>query len=653
MKTGKTAILVFDGPLFDPRALDGPYDKIYMFSLTADWDTISRVSGNLKEAGLESETLDSSRIINDEAPVLRDKFIEWAAAIGNHRISSGTVRSRLLLPGGRVSAWWFSLLADKDPVKNPLFLRIIQASCIIREARVRNCGVIIALEDRVMRNILGQVLSDNKIDSVVLPDKKHALKDARDRLVRRMPVKAVSALGRSAARGLYLKMKLPPAGWRRAALDGDILFFTYFPSIAAADKGKAEFRNKFASPLQDICWERGKKIAWVLLYADIDGYSFGEAVKMAGKFIANGERMFFDQEFLGLRALFKSVYDYARIRMRWRAVRRELGYGEINAIAGNTFCGRFIIDVLDNSIYGDNCLSGIMQYHIFRNLFRRSRGFSRGVYICEMMAWEAALIAAKRAEGAVYPLTGYQEFAFSRYYFQMFHSKEELKYKNTPDGIPMPDRIGCCGGVPHAALSECYDNVENLENLRFQYLDTALRKTDNSRRGRGDGKFILLVCTNIDLNESRAIAGLIKAAYPGDTGDIEVWFKGHPGLKVQKIFDSLNMGGYTIKEGPVQDFLPLSDAVLVGASSVALEALAYGRDILVYLNPQSLPFSPLTGFEEYYEKVYDPASLRKAVDGLKGGQRADNSEKKREFARNYWNVNKGLDAWKSNLGLGR
>ena len=72
---------------------------------------------------------------------------------------------------------------------------------------------------------------------------------------------------------------------------------------------------------------------------------------------------------------------------------------------------------------------------------------------------------------------------------------------------------------------------------------------------------------------------------------------------------------------------------------------------IVYLNPQSLPFSPLTGFEEYYQKVYDPVSLRKAVDSLRNRQGDGDPEKKREFARNYWNVNTGLDAWKRNLGL--
>ncbi len=362
--------------------------------------------------------------------------------------------------------------------------------------------------------------------------------------------------------------------------------------------------------------------------------------------------MFFYLEFMDINAFLTSVYEYARICVKWNMVRRKLGSEEINGITGNTFCGRFIIDVLDGSFYGDYSLNGIMQYHIFRNMFRRLSGFSRGIYICEMMIWEAALIAAKRAKNAGYPFIGYQEFAFSRYYFQMFHSKEELKDKNTSDGIPLPEKIGCCGAVPQAMLGEYYDNVENLENLRFQYLETALRKDGNEDGKKREGKFILLICTNIDLNESRAITGLVKAAYPRGSGDLEIWFKGHPNLKIQKIFDSLDMrGDYKIKEGPVQDFLPSADAVLVGASSVALEALAYGRDILVYLNPQSLPFSPLTGFEEYYRKVYDPDSLKRAVEGLRNGQGAADPEKKREFARKYWNVNTGLDAWKINLGL--
>ena len=649
------AILVFDGPSFDPRVLKRRYDKIYMFSLTADWDVIDRVADSIKAAGPEVEILDSSRTINDEAPLYRDKFIEWAAAIGNHKVSSGTVRNSLLLPGEEeVSAWWFGLLADKDPVKNPLFLRMIQASCIIKAAKDLGSEVIIALDDRVMRDGVRSALADNKINSVVVRKRGQAAEDIKAFLVKRLRVKAFSALAKFIAGSLYLKMKLPPVGRRRTAFDNDILFFTYFPSIAAADKGKTAFRNKFAAPLQDLCGRSGKKIVWVLLYADFDGYSFREAVMMAAKFIKSGEDMFFYQEFMGLKELLKSIYGYLKICVKWNGIRRELGPAEINEIAGNKFCGRFMIEVLDNCISGDNCLSGIAQYHTFRNLFRGLKGFSRGIYICEMMAWEAALISAKRAEKAGYPFIGYQEFAFSRYYFQMFHSKEELKDKNTPGGIPLPEKIGCCGRVPQSMLKEYYDNVENLENLRFQYLDTAFRGAGAGRRRDGKGKFTLLVCTNIDINESRAIASLVKAAYPGgDPGDIEIWFKGHPNLKTQVIFESMNMGGYEIKEGAVQDFLPSSDAVLVGASSVALEALAYGCEILVYLNPQTPPFSPLTGFEEYYRKVYDPASLRSVVDELRNGQGAGSPEKRREFAMDYWNVNKGLDAWKSNLGLGR
>lgn len=645
------ALLVFDSASFSPHLFRKGIERVDLFPLTADWEEILSVVSGLREMGHEPELLPSAEMVDGEASRTRERFIEWAAAIGNIKIGGKALRQWLLLPDGGISAWWFGLLADKDPAKSRVFLRIIQTGAILKALEERKSDtVVLALKDGRFQKRLRDILEGRGIGCRLIAVRTGGGVAARvrDRLGGLRVASALYHFGKIAKDLLYLKRRLPPLKSRRREFDDTLLFFAYFPSVVKEEAERGRFRNRNAIPLQDLCRENGKQIAWILTYAGYDGYSFRDAVDLAARFISHGEEAFFYQEFLTPGALLKAFQGYLRTVSAWRRARRGLRPGVFAEICGNGYAGPFLLDTMDESFRGFHAVNGAVQYEAFKNLFRSLKGFSHVLYYCEMMGWEYALNAAKRGCGVASPAIGYQHSAISLNYLHMFHSREELKEQNTPAGIPMPEVLAGNGPSARGMLERYYGRLDVLEAVRYLYINDYLRQVKESAEERGGGRFVLLVCTNIELKESLTLARLVKASFPEGEEGVEIWFKGHPALPVRKIFEEagLDEGKYAVKEGAVSEFLAVSDAVLVGASTVAVEALAFGCEVLVYINAETLNQSPLIGFEEYYHKVYDPAGMRRTVNGLRSGAGKTDPGEKRSFVKEFWNLNPSLEGWR-------
>lgn len=654
------AILIFDNSDFC-GGLPGKteHKKLDIFPLTGNWDDIYSVIGKLQGLNIDVQLVDSGQLVNNESVTYRDSFIEWAAALGNIKIGLDTLRSLFRLPDQRISAWWFSLLSDKDPAKHKVFSRISQASAILKYINSQNIDtVILTVKDGIFKKGLESIFRNRRISCSFLKIKGvnySFLRIIKDRLLSIGIFILAPMLKQTLADFIYVKSMLPSFKKRKKIFENALLFFSYFPSILKEDAYHSIFSNKFALPLQELCRRNNKPIVWVLMYADFEGASFGDAITLAERFIKNGEDIFYNLEFLNFNSILKAVRLHLRLLRIWGKTKRHLDYKKIEEITGNDFSAPFLLDAIDNSFRGNLMFNGIINYEIFKNIFRNLRGFSHAIYSLEMMSWEYALVAAKKACSVSFPLIGYQDFAFSPYYLQMFHSAQELRDKNATDGIPVPEVIAGCGRTPQIMLEKYYGKVENLETLRHLRMRELLQSNKDAPATEGNRKFILLVCTNIDLDESKNLASLVKAAYPGIKENFEIWFKGHPCLSAMRVLNEvgINTGmlGYKIKEGAPADLLSQCDAVLVGASSVVIYALAFTCSVLIYVNPGRINQSPLIGFDEFYHKVSGPDDMRSVLGKVKSGAKVCNIERRREFIREYWNLNSSLDGWKKALNL--
>jgi surface carbohydrate biosynthesis protein (TIGR04326 family) len=654
-------LVVFD-TVFSGLETSGESEtETLVFPVTADWQIIHLVLGYLGKNRCDAVTLlPAAKMVDQEAGLRREEFIEWAAAIGNAPAGELPLRHFLKLPEEDLSAWWLGLLSDKDPAKNPVFLRIAQTGALLKAIEENGVGEVwLALEDRTFRARLLQILTGRGIDCRLVPMGVRAAGiTGRIRRIAGICPVLVSLLKfvRRTLDVVLIKWSLPPLKERRTVFDAALLFFTYFPAVVPADSGKGSaFLNRYALPLQRLCAEHGKPLVWIATYAELDGYSLKDAVQLARSFIDNGDHLFFHQEFLSAQRIWQAFTAYLRTVALWSRARKSLDPDRVSRICGIDYARPFILDVLDESFYGQHAVNGLLQYEAFKGLFEYLRGFSHGLYYCEMMTWEYALNAANHQQGGSVPLIAYQHSAISQNYLHMFHSKTELAEKNTPGGIPFPEILAANGPAATRLLSRYYDDVTTLEAVRYLYLNDLLAQADRSGdEVKADAK-VLLICTNIELKESLTLVRLAASTFAGGETGVELWLKAHPALPASQILDAADIGAcrglFKIKDGAVADSLSQSPAVLVGASTVAVEALAFGCQVFVYVSAETLNQSPLIGHEELYTKIYDPEGLKSAFQKCFSPEYQGDYDQQRQIAGNFWNLAPSLDSWKDVLGL--
>lgn len=218
-------------------------------------------------------------------------------------------------------------------------------------------------------------------------------------------------------------------------------------------------------------------------------------------------------------------------------------------------------------------------------------------------------------------------------------------------GLPLPRIIACNGRVAHEQFEGCgYSNLFEVEALRQLPFVEYLRRPLPVRKG----PLTLLVAGSIIREETLALLSFLYDAMPLPR-HCEVWLKGHPSMPMESLLEELSIDpapvGWVVKNGDIHTHLEKAHLVLVGTSTVAIEALAFGCEVLVPAVAAFFSMSPLDGFEGYYRKLYCPSGLSDAVgDYCRNGPSLDVAAK-RAFVRRYWNLDESIPQWRNLLGL--
>jgi surface carbohydrate biosynthesis protein (TIGR04326 family) len=156
------------------------------------------------------------------------------------------------------------------------------------------------------------------------------------------------------------------------------------------------------------------------------------------------------------------------------------------------------------------------------------------------------------------------------------------------------------------------------------------------------------VAGSIGRSETTALLGLLAEAALGFDA-VEVWVKGHPVQPVEPLLDRVGLtmcAGWRICSEPVAHLLRQVRVVIVGSTTVGIEALAAGCAVIKPTFPDVLSASPLDGFEQCYARVVTPSELVDAVShGLDEGAPAE----ARELALRYWTLDGSLPRWRALL----
>jgi surface carbohydrate biosynthesis protein (TIGR04326 family) len=644
-----SCLLVFDDNISieDMDSLSfGEEDSVILFPLTSKQYVLNQVVNWCQAAGFKGmNCLETAQIINETADEIRDKYIEFIARLPDKfRINGKNLKEWFYHPNYGISLWWLSLVAEKNTFKSDSFNRLVQFYVVIRvieEYEVKK--IVVSSSSQKLRSALDLYCRENSASFILLPDRKEGgIRKLRDSYPAvRALIGALFYMGNEFLRWIYIKSSVKYRLKRRIDTKANkpVLVVTYYPNI---DTGPAEngiFKNMYYLPLQEELEKQGRDIIWVAMYVHNISISFRESLRYASKFITSGYHFVFSDEFLTITSFLKVLTGLLWSLMKFKKIEKELP--KYHYLSENVSVYPVFREDWYASFCGAISVQGFLYLEAFKNMFKKLGGVPKGVYYCEMHAWEKALLAAKKRYAAGMALFGYQHSTFSRMLLNHFNHPSELQGTVSEYSMPKPDKIACDGEVTYNYFKESgwrEDELTIVEAIRFGHLRNII-PGENKRKDN-----IILVAFSISIEESAAILNMV---YEGlkDTKNVKIWLKPHPFLPMDLVLKKSGISTselqFETKEGQIEKLLPDVKGVIINESTVVLEALAYGCQIISINLPDMLNMSPLRGIQSNMVRYVNSADqLKKAVNELMAGGEENNAREAEELINQFFYLNK-------------
>jgi len=654
------SILVIFDEYFDPdRINEIPLDPtpIQLLPFTGNWQLIQEVQKKCSSKfHAEVSVLDAAHLVTEEARALRGRLGSWSERLGNKEVNGKNLKTWLHTSDHMASTFWFGPISEKNPLKTDLFLRIIQANIIFAHISQRKYSTcLVGVSNPYLKKSVVRMATQNGVGVIMLSSFKES-RGVQDKI--QQWCEGRGFLGQVIlaiviwTRFLVWKVQVGSSN-QDQILDGEpgehVMCVTYFPYVDWELARKGIFHNFYTGPLQRKFQELQLKVVWLLLYVTIDGKSYREAVNLKKHLVSCGERLFFLEEFVSFWSFITVLWEwvgqiYVSVWLNGKLSDQALCEGLCDATAAP-----IVRQLWMKTTCGPDAIKNLVYYESFKKIFSPKKHVSQCIYYCEMQGWEAALNAAGRKENPALKRIGHQHTAFSANFFPFQHLIEAVVPNGQATDFPLPHILACNGQSDYRVLSDIgYSSLRLVEAVRQLHVAESWTTKPTYKNKAG----VLLVAGSIEYEETKAMVSLVASAYPV-AEDFEIWFKGHPSLAFERILEDLGIDDqrtkYQIKVGRIEDFLWPAKAVIVPASTVAVEALAYGCEVIVPFSSESLPLSPLLGHEEFYHSVYEPNDLQKVMKTILTTSPQMTMEAKQGFVKNYWCLDPSLSRWQELL----
>ncbi len=632
--------------------------RIILFPLSSHYQLTQELKKHLGSRDIEVIEIDSANGVNQAMCNLRNEFHEWSYRLGEQKVGKKNLKEWLLLPGCNLSAWWMSLLASQNTIATNAYFKMAQVFAIeqcLKEYSPNVCHV--ALSDYETRKSLSLLCKEMNIRFVKLKKLKScSRKSLKDRV--RNQLKSLRFFGHLLLgfynifsefyKGCQIR-KILGKRKERFPDSNSLCFIGCFPAIEKEAAKRGEYRNTFAFTLQDFMKSEGIAMTWLLMPIPYDGYTFSDSLNLAKRFVQNGEKLFFVQEFLTIKGMLKALLLWVRQVFISTFLFRRLKHHGLYTKVINP-CYYPMIKTLWASSFVDAIgASGILYSQIFSEFFKKVPNIVDCLYYFEMNSWGKALCAAKNKFKPKTRIIGFQHSVLSKNYLHYFPHPKQLIIEGLLTDLPMPDVLASNGELTGAMLSTCYPSLIELESVRYLSINKVLSESMPQHTSL---PVLLVACAGgiSGIKETRSMIQLINAAYPKVT-NFEIWFKPHPTINIREIFDELDIQceqcGYKIVDTNISQCLMRAWGVVVGSSTVALEGLAHGCEIILPVFVDAPLMSPLMDFNEYCYTVSTPEELLQTWNKVKLSEFRADIDRKREFVRQYWCLDAGLPRWRA------
>jgi surface carbohydrate biosynthesis protein (TIGR04326 family) len=585
------------------------------------------------------EDVDTVRLVCEAVETFRTSVVSSAAELGTLRIGGRTVRKWLLPQGAVDSSWWYSLVAEHNPLLTETYLVQAQIAAVERVVRESECDrLILAAGPGLLRDCLSRLTDGRRVSLVPLNGGQRQA-ERRERWRRRLEAtRPIGACWVQARRAWRARRMLGEPRPRHAC---DALVVTYFPALA---NGTDSPFSRYLAPVEDLLTRNGWTLRWLGHFTPLDGATFEDALQKALA-IRNGGA---DVELLDQ---WMTPFVLARAAIRWvRHVVSVLRIWKPLVIAASTagpglpVARPAVVALLWQGLLGARAFRGVLFAEAFRTALAASPS-GVALYPLELQPWEAALNAARRTAAPRMRTIGFQHTVVPRHLFNYLHSPAEFDVAPDAGGLPLPDVIAVNGPAARERLSACgYPEIREVEAVRHGYLSAgpALQRAAAPAQ--------VLIVGPAGRLEARALVSLTLSALAAL--EARVLVKAHPGCPLDTWIDEAGglPGKWELTGMAIADLLPTVRAVIVSSSSVSVEALAMGCRVIQPMFCDVLTASPLEEPDAVVTRVYTLAELHDAVQlALRAG--GEPARARPETLARYWTIDSAMPRWRALLGI--
>lgn len=528
--------------------------------------------------------MDSALVKKYHELAIREKpeFISYIYNLGEKYL-----KQLFSFPGKGVSLWWFSLIAEKPPLKSRAYEKLI-AFLMLPEPEKHSADVAGTDRKIVLWNFLKGLIYLCYYFVRIIKVKSHMLDFGKRK------------------KQLYSK---------------NYLIVSYFPLI---DKAKAEkdiFENKYFAGFHRILLKQHKdKYAHVCVQSNMDGYDLTDSINLANRF-KKKESLFMLEEFFKLRhfifIIFYYFYFSVIFLLNKKRIRRQTKY-QFESKSYDIW--HLLKDDFYNSFCGENLASSLYYIFIFKQLTTSLGKNTKIVCTCEMQWWERALYIYAKKEGIT--TIGFQHSIIPELLLNYFNVPQEIA--NGPDNgkCPLPDYIAAIGNITSGLLIKYGWPRERVFVWGAQRFER-IKDIDNLVAPQKD-KLDYLVCAfSIDQIETQNSLLLLRDAFK-ERVNYKILLKGHYAClrleeMIRRLDLNLNYSVFEIVDEPMEEALMYAKGIIVTESSSCLYALAYGIPIIVPRFMNKLDCNPLSYISNIPIYVYSAHELREVCDKVIGG----------------------------------
>lgn len=593
-------------------------DEAIIFPLTSTAGLVDGLISKIKKSGCDLRIVETAKEVNLSAESLRSKYIKFIADIPDRVHRRGLNLKEMFLVDKEASLWWFSSVSEKNTIESEAFNRLSQLDAIINV--IERDGIqriFFGCDSQKLKKALALYLCDKAINFSILPIvnkrvyvKKH-FRDYHGLFRIKHLTCLVYAVLRSTVK-VYAIRRICSHLKRGVKKDPALMFVTYYPYFDRTLADKGIFRNNYYMDLQDALEKDGQDIVWVAMYVKNNSMSYDESLTYFRKFVENGHKIYFLEEFTSLVMLAKALWIMLVSSIKF--INTEKAISEMHTFGKYNFYP-LLKDEWHASFMGDRGYCSLVQYYSFMSAINsvNTRAY---VYCCEMRAWEKALILARDTVRSKAPIFCYQHAAVSNMLLNYFNDPTEV-VSQSKYAIPKPDKIVCNGIQAYNYLRESgweESRIAIAEAIRYSHIKRYMNDRSEKR------KDIILLAFSTSYEES---CSLLNVAYEAlkDLKNAEVWIRPHPFMPFNEISKmsgiSLRDMPFQVKEGPLENIVVQAKVVIAGESSVSLEALAAGCEVIIVNVPDWINMSQLKNVSSRkVRSVNSSEELRRAVSDI-------------------------------------